>query len=244
MKRFVVLVLSIAFFVAAMPALPVQAADSYTPEQYAAMMLADPNFDIRAYMYYNEDLMSSFTYDYWKYYRHYLNKGAKEGRIAVFPPEDTFNTVTLGRYTTKYKTNTDRGTNVELACDYLNGTVIQPGGEFSYNTAVGVRTRDRGFKPAPIYVAGEKSVGIGGGICQISSTTYVAMMISGIYASERHVHSLPVTYLKKNLDATVSYGKLDLRFINPYEFPIVILAYYDGNGNCTVEIDRYALPPA
>lgn len=211
----------------------------YTPEQYVALMASDPNFNLRAYMYYNEDLMSAYTYDYWKYYRHYMNKGISEGRAAVFPAEDGYNGATLGRYSTKYKNNTDRGTNVELACDYMNGTIILPGGEFSYNEAVGVRSSARGFKPATIYVSGEKAIGIGGGICQISSTTYVAMMIAGIPATERHRHSLPVSYLKTNLDATVSYGKLDLKFVNPYAFPIIIYAYYDGAGTCTVQIDRY-----
>ncbi|MCR5503729.1 MAG: VanW family protein [Lachnospiraceae bacterium] len=244
-KRLICILLIPLLLFLGTPALTVGAsAEEFTPEQYVGMMLADPAFDIRAYMYYNEDLMSSYTYDYWRYYRHYLQKGRAEGRIALFPETDTFHTVTLGRYTTQYKTNTDRGKNVELACDYLNGTVIMPGESFSYNGAIGVRSTARGFRPATIYVSGQKATGIGGGICQISSTTYVAMMIAGIYPTERHVHSLPVSYLKKNLDATVVYGKLDLKFVNPYEFPIMVRAYYDGNGNCTVEIDRCALPPA
>ena len=195
-----------------------------TPEEYMILMNANPYFNLKAYMYYNEDLMSKFTYSYWKYYQHYLTSGYKSNRACVFPPEDDYNTVTLGRYSTKYNYKIARGDNLTLACNYMNGTIIPPGGAFSYNNAVGQRTSARGFKVAHVYSGGQVVDGIGGGICQISSTLYVAMMIAQIPATEHHFHSLPVSYLKPNLDATVSWGKLDLTFINPYNFPIMILA--------------------
>lgn len=216
----------------------VNASASVTPEQYIALMNENTYFSLRAYMYYNEDLMSKFTYDYWKYYKQYLEKGYKENRQHAFPADDSFNTVTLGRYTTKYKANTQRGTNLELACDYMNGTVVAPGQMFSYNAAVGERTSARGFKVAHVYSGGQVVDGIGGGICQISSTLYVAMMIAGIPATEHHFHSLPVSYLKTNLDATVSWGKLDLKFVNPYDYPVVIYAQ-SVDGLSTVTICRY-----
>lgn len=211
-----------------------------TPEQYLELMYKDPTFNVKAYMYYNEDLMSLYTYDYWKYYKHYLEKGIDQNRVHWFPPEDPYNTVTLGRYSTQYNAKIQRAKNVELAANYMDGTVIPPGGVFSYNEAVGKRTTQRGFVTAHIYVGKEVVNGIGGGICQVSSTTYVAMMIAGIPASERHIHSLPVSYLKKNLDATVNWGLLDLKFVNPYPYPIVINAYAK-DGICTVSINTVSL---
>ena len=202
----------------------VAAHPNMTPEEYIILMNSNPYFNLKAYMYYNEDLMSQYTYNYWKYYQHYLNTGYKSKRACLFPPADDYNTATLGRYSTKYNHKIDRGDNLTLACNYLNGTVVPPGGAFSFNASVGQRTSDRGFKVAHVYNGGQVVNGIGGGICQISSTLYVAMMIAGIPATEHHFHSLPVPYLKPNLDATVSWGTLDLTFINPYNFSVMIVA--------------------
>ena len=206
-----------------------------TPEEYLILMNSNPYFNIKAYMYYNEDLMSRYTYNYWQYYQQYLNRGYKEKRSCLFPPEDDYNKGTLGRYSTKYNYKIARGDNLTLACDFMNGTIVQPGGLFSYNAAVGQRTSASGFKIAHVYSGGQVVDGIGGGICQISSTLYVAMMIAGIPATEHHFHSLPVSYLKPNLDATVSWDKLDLTFINPYNFPIMILAQAK-EGTATISI--------
>ena len=209
-----------------------------TPEDYLRLMYMDPTFDLKAYMYYNEDLMSKYTYSYYEYYKHYLEKGISENRVHGFPVNDLYNTVCLGRYTTKYQAGGNRGTNLELASGFLNGTIILPGQVFSYNDAVGERTVQRGYKSAHIYSNKQVVNGIGGGICQVSSTAYVAMMIAGIPPLERHVHCLPVTYLKTNLDATVCWKRLDLKFVNPFDFPIVILTD-TKNGLCTVGIYKY-----
>ena len=217
--------------------------EKLTPEQYLELMYQDPTFNLKAYMYYNEDLMSQYTYNSWKYYKHYLEKGIAQNRVHWFPPEDAYNTVTLGRYSTEYNAKIPRAKNVELAASLMDGTIIPPGGTFSYNEAVGKRTAARGFVSAHIYVGKEIVNGIGGGICQVSSTTYVAMMIAGIPPLERHVHSLPVTYLKPNLDATVNWGLLDLKFVNPFSFPIVINAHA-ADGICTVSINTTSLSDA
>lgn len=210
-----------------------------TPEQYVYYMYSDPTFDLKAYMYYNEDLMSKYTYSYWQYYKHYLEKGIMEKRIHFFPLDDTYQTVTLGRYQTKYHDNTLRGNNVRLAASSINGTILLPGQEFSFNNIVGPRTAARGYKMAHVYVNKQVVDGIGGGICQVSSTLYVAMMIAGLQATERHVHCLPVDYLKPNLDATINWGTCDLRFINTFDFPIVILASGSPEGILTVNICKY-----
>lgn len=209
-----------------------------TPADYISLMNQNPCFNIRAYMYYNEDLMSKYTYNYWMYYKHYLDKGYKEARQCVFPAEDAYNTSTIGRYSTPYQTKIPREINLQLACQFINGTVLQPGQLFSYNAVVGPRSTERGFQVAPIYSGGKVASGVGGGICQISSTLYVAMMIAGIPATEHHFHSLPVHYLKSNLDATVSWGTADLKFINPYDYPIVITAAA-VDGVATVAISKY-----
>lgn len=210
----------------------------FTPEQYVICMNQDPMFNLRAYMYYNEDLMSQYTYNYWQYYQHYLEKGIFEHRGHIFPADDAYNTVTLGRYSTKYNAKIARATNVTLACQFVNGTVVMPGEVFSFNDTVGPRTAARGFTMAHVYVNKQVVDGIGGGICQVSSTLYTSMMIAGIPALERHVHCLPVDYLKTNLDATVCWRSLDLKFINPYEFPIVLFAEAN-DGICTVSIVKY-----
>ena len=210
----------------------------FTPEQYVMYMNMDPLFNLKAYMYYNEDLMSAYTYNYWMYYKHYIEKGMFEGRPHLFFPDDPYNTVTLGRYSTQYNAKIQRAVNVSLACQYMNGTVVMPGEIFSFNNAVGPRTAARGFKIAHVYVNKEVVDGMGGGICQVSSTLYTSMMIAGIPALERHVHCLPVSYLMPNLDATVCWNSLDLRFINPFDFPIVLFAEAD-NGTCTVSIVKY-----
>lgn len=209
-----------------------------TPEDYLRLMYMDPTFNLKAYMYYNEDLMSKYTYSYYLYYKNYLEEGIAKNRVHGFPADDLYNSLCLGRYTTKYQAGGNRGKNLELASSYLSGTVILPGQIFSYNDSVGERSVARGYKSAHIYSGKEVVNGIGGGICQVSSTTYVAMMIAGIPALERHVHSLPVSYLKTNLDATVYWKKLDLKFINPFDFPIVILAD-THDGVCTVGIYKY-----
>ena len=214
-------------------------AATLTPEQYIQLMAMDPTFNLKAYMYYNDDLMSQYTYDYWKYYKHFLDKGIAEKRVHFFQPDDSFNTVTIGRYTTKYNPRESRARNIELAASLINGTIVLPGGSFSYNDTVGPRTADRGFKMGHMFKGEEIIDGIGGGICQVSTTLYDAMMIAGIPATERHVHSLPVAYVRPNLDATVCWKSIDLRFINPYDYPIAIFAQTTPDGVVTVTINKF-----
>jgi len=113
----------------------------------------------------------------------------------------------------------NRVNNVELACKAINGKILQPGEEFSFNDTVGPRTTDKGYKEATIIVDGEKETGIGGGICQVSTTVYQAALKAGLEITERHEHSKKVSYVPKGDDATIS-GKLDLKFKNDYDFPV------------------------
>ena len=105
--------------------------------------------------------------------------------------------------------------------------VIQPGEEFSFNRTILPRTAANGYVEAPIYVSGKHSTGTGGGICQVSSTMYSAMLNGGIPATERHPHSLPVPYLPEGRDATIAGNYYDLRFVNIYNTPLQISAVAD-----------------
>lgn len=112
--------------------------------------------------------------------------------------------------------------NIKIAAEALTGYVLKKGEEFSFNTVVGERTEKKGYEPAIIFVNGEKVDGVGGGICQISSTLYNLALLSKFKITERHVHQLPVTYVEKGKDATVAYGSLDLKFKNNSAFDVTL----------------------
>lgn len=144
---------------------------------------------------------------------------------------------TLGTCTTKFaRSNTNRNTNIQLATKACNGYVIQPGATFSFNTVVGQRTKARGYKEAGVYVNGQTDTGVGGGICQVSSTLFNAALESNMTIVARRAHSLPVSYLPRGRDATVSWGGPELKFKNPYDYPVMIGTYYDKSGKLTMSI--------
>ena len=119
--------------------------------------------------------------------------------------------------------------NVELACEYINGTILNPGDEFSYNKVVGQRTAARGFREAGIFVSGRLEEGLGGGVCQPSSTLYMAVLRADLKVTERSNHGMTVSYTPLGEDATVSWGSLDFKFVNDTEYPIKILASREGS---------------
>ncbi len=132
---------------------------------------------------------------------------------------------TLAEVTTYFSPKkVERTSNVRLAAKLVNGTVLNPGEEFSYNTVVGPRTKARGFKEAQIFASGEVVDGIGGGICQVSSTIYMAALKSNMEITERKNHSFYVDYAPKGEDATVVYGAIDFKFRNTSKYPIKIEA--------------------
>ena len=135
-----------------------------------------------------------------------------------------------GRYKTSFNPGEkNRTINLKLAAAAINGQIIQPGKTFSFNKTVGPRTRERGYLEATIFVGGKKEQGLGGGICQVSSTLYNAVLNSKLKVVERHTHSLPVTYVPTGKDATVSYGYLDFRFQNNRNYPVKIQAVVNKN---------------
>lgn len=129
----------------------------------------------------------------------------------------------MGTFSTNYSTSAPgRCNNIEIATKALDGTIVMPGETFSFNDVVGPRTVERGYQEAGTYVGNKVEPGIGGGICQVSTTLYRAVMKANLRSAERTNHSMVVGYAQPGLDATVSYGYLDYKFKNVYDFPIYI----------------------
>lgn len=206
-------------------------------------------FDVKAYMQNNSDLVKAFgTEDLTSYYLHYINYGKKEGRIATsgnagsvaeinLTPAVSTQTL-ISSYTTAYDPTQSRAVNIALAVSKLNGTVVQPGKEFSFSDAFGPRTAANGYVEAPTFVSGKTVLGVGGGICQVSSTAYAAMLQGGIIATQRYPHSKPVSYIPVGMDATIVAGQKDLKFVNTYEYPIIINASVTPDGTVTVSFSK------
>lgn len=131
--------------------------------------------------------------------------------------------------------NTGRTTNLQLAASKINGTVLMPGETFSYNQVVGARTIAAGYKEAPIYVSGQVVDGLGGGICQITSTLYNAVLYANLQIVERSNHQFVPSYVTASRDATVVYGSIDFKFKNNREYPIKLVCSVSG-GLATFQI--------
>lgn len=162
------------------------------------------------------------------------NNGTAQSSAPAQSTQQASGTV-IGTCTTSYVDNIPRATNVALAAQRINGTVVQPGGSFSFSNTILPRTSANGYVTAPIYVSGKKGTGTGGGVCQVSSTLYAAMVYAGLPATERHAHSLPVDYLPAGLDATIAGSYLDLKFTNTFSQPLLIQASANG-GTLTVTL--------
>lgn len=135
----------------------------------------------------------------------------------------------IGEYSTKFNTgDVARSKNIALATNKINGTILAPGEVFSYNDVVGERSYSEGFETASVYVNGETVPGIGGGICQVSSTLFNAVVFANLDIVERVNHQLTVSYVPLGRDATVDYGNIDFRFRNSTNYPIKIVCSSDG----------------
>lgn len=131
----------------------------------------------------------------------------------------------LASFTTNFdSSNISRTSNIRLASNKLNGTVLEAGKTLSFNDIVGARVKERGFLPAKIIENGEFVEGVGGGVCQVSTTLYNAAVLSGLKISEYHPHSLAVGYVPPSRDAMVSGTSCDLKITNPFSCPVFIRA--------------------
>lgn len=133
----------------------------------------------------------------------------------------------LGTYTTYGGGTKNRITNLKLAVEACDGVELQPGEIFSYNDTLGPRTEERGYKEATVIVGGEHALDIGGGICQISTTLFMACLNADLEIVERHNHAARIDYVEDGLDAAVVWGNQDYRFQNNTSYPIKIAAAYD-----------------
>ena len=142
----------------------------------------------------------------------------------------------LSTFSTRYNAaDKDRTTNLVLACKKLNGKVIMPGETLSYNETLGPRTYAAGYRNGKIYENGQVVDGLGGGICQISSTLYNAALMSDMEIVERRNHQFVTSYVDEGRDATVVYGLTDFKFKNTRKYPIRIVASASG-GVATISI--------
>lgn len=157
------------------------------------------------------------------------SKTTKEIGTEAFPD-------LLATFSTKYQaSNVNRTTNLRLAANKINGTVLLPGEEFSYNKTVGERTIAAGFKEAAVFNAGRVENGLGGGICQISTTLYDAVVMANLDVTVRRNHQFVTSYVPAGKDATVVWGSQDFKFKNTRKYPVRITATVQG-GTATVQV--------
>jgi len=123
----------------------------------------------------------------------------------------------------------DRCHNIELACKKINGTILPVGEVFSMDKALGPRTVENGFREAPVILQNKLIPGTGGGVCQVTTTLYGAVLRTNLDVVERKHHSMPLGYVEPGQDATISEGYIDFKFKNSRDYPICINAFVEGN---------------
>lgn len=159
-------------------------------------------------------------------------------RDDAAPEAPSFDAV-LGEHETRYRSYgrlRRRAHNVELAAQKLDGVVIAPGGVLSFNDTVGERTREAGFQAAPVIASGRIRQGLGGGICQVTTTLHIAALEAGFTLVEHRTHSRPSSYVDTGLDATVAFGTIDYKVQNPYPFPVRLVTSA-AEGTLTVRLE-------
>lgn len=142
----------------------------------------------------------------------------------------------IGTYRTNFSPNVEgRNENIRLAAQYMNNYLLMPGEVFSYNKVTRLKTVSNGYKNATVIVNGEIEEGLGGGVCQVSSTLYNSVLYSGLEIVQRRPHSIPSSYVNYGRDAVVSDNAIDFKFKNNYDFPVYLKTYV-GSSSVTVTI--------
>jgi vancomycin resistance protein YoaR len=141
----------------------------------------------------------------------------------------------VGSYYTTYGGIASRLHNVALVAELIDGTLVAPGKTFSFNGTTGERTAEKGFQEAPVIINGELQTGLGGGICQVSTTVFNAAYEAGLQIDERTNHALYISHYPLGRDATVNYPDLDLKFTNDTENWLLVRTFV-GSGSLTVNI--------
>lgn len=183
-----------------------------------------------------------------------LMEAVKAGNYAAVKPEFSENSPkssaaqakeqyqVIGSFTTKTTSNKNRNENIRLAVEAIDGRILKPGEEFSFNLATGNRTKEKGYQPAGAYRNGVLIEEPGGGVCQVSTTLYNAIVSSGLSATERHSHSFTPSYIQPGEDAMVSfdgYAGPDLKFVNSEPTTVAVRASLKDN---TLKISIVGLP--
>ncbi len=136
----------------------------------------------------------------------------------------------IGEFSTSFKgSSSGRIQNIKLSSKAISNKLILPGEEFSYNNTTGPRSHESGYQEANVIIGGELTPGLGGGVCQTSTTMYNSLLLADLTILERHPHSIPAAYVPFGQDAAVSYGYLDLKFRNDFDFPIYTYAKVVGD---------------
>ena len=154
--------------------------------------------------------------------------GIPSGGVPVFKTGTAANTVKIASFTTHVSGSSGRISNIKTGAGMLNGKVVQPGETFSVNGALGPRTKSYGiWKKAPTNVDGRHENDYGGGLCQVSTTLFNAVIRADLEIVQWVHHTIPSTYVQIGCDATVSTGGPDFRFRNNTQWPVYILMHYD-----------------
>jgi vancomycin resistance protein YoaR len=148
-------------------------------------------------------------------------------------------TTRVGRYETFYGGDPNRIHNVQLVARLIDGKLIAPGATFSFNQATGARTADRGFREAPVIINGEVTSGLGGGVCQVSTTVFNAAYEAGLKITERTNHALYISHYPQGRDATVNYPDVDLKFVNDTARWLLLRTYV---GSYSLDVELYGAP--
>jgi vancomycin resistance protein YoaR len=177
-----------------------------------------------------------------------LAPGARNARVVVTgqPPDRTTAearamgiTTRVSRYETIYGGDSNRIHNVQLVARLVDHKLIAPGSTFSFNRATGARTADKGFLEAPVIINGELSTGLGGGVCQVSTTVFNAAYEAGLKITARTNHALYISHYPQGRDATVNYPDVDLQFVNDTDHWLLLRTFV---GSSSLVVDLYGAP--
>ena len=177
-----------------------------------------------------------------------LASGRRSARVIVasLPPRRTTAqaramgiTTRVGRYETIYGGDPNRIHNVQLVARLIDGKLIAPGATFSFNRATGERTAAKGFREAPVIINGEVTTGLGGGVCQVSTTVFNTAYEAGLKITARTNHALYISHYPQGRDATVDYPDVDLRFVNDTPHWLLLRTFV---GSSSLVVDLYGAP--
>ena len=167
-----------------------------------------------------------------------ITANSTDNNISTSPSNNnTISEKEIASFSTKiYTKDSERQNNVKITCSTLNNTDVSPGNTFSFTNTVGKATSSKGYQEADIYTNGQKTKGLGGGNCQVSTTLYNAVLkVNGLSVTERHEHSNDVPYIKEGKDAAVAYGSYDFQFVNNLNHTVRIKASATDN-NVTIKL--------